>query len=356
MDILSPFAVGCVVRVRSRDGTRSVRAVVSYSSSSDSSADQAAHLYDVEYIGSYRESESEGGVHASRVLPLLDFESQHFETASLGSGSKTSCNVSVPSDTAPDKIKEWGNALFKLGDFDAALQYYRAALTALHRAARLLPLSVGSPVLVMQQGSGEAVIGMISGTSDDAESNDAKSSEAVFDILYENDIDYARYGTAWEEPVEEEEGVRASVLIPALPCTAKRSNLESLSSSSSNGSIENPLVLYTELLVSLHLNMAKSFVKFRMHGWSLRHVTIAKGHMVWAIYSGGSSGADDVDGGAVWRPGAEARLRDVIHLRARMFLEANRPGRCIKVRRSYFCSLKHMTYEIKTMLCVFFCV
>jgi hypothetical protein len=315
-----------------------VRAVVSYVSSDGGhgNPDASGFLYDVEYIGAYRHEESEGGISASRVHALLDFESQHFDASSIGNGSRTSCGLSVPLDATPDKVKEWGNALFKLGDFDAALQYYRAALAALYRAVRATPLSVGSPVLVMNP-HGEPVLGMVSGVSESLDS----SAEGTFDVLYETDIDYAKYGAAWEDAVDEEEGVKAAALIPALPATARRPASSLLDTDARP--TESPLVTYTEVIVSLHLNMAKCFVKFRMHGWSLRHATIAKGHIIWAIHSCGYSGASSLSspsergaaeaaaGGAVWVPGAEARLRDVLHLRARMFLEANRPGRCIKV-------------------------
>jgi hypothetical protein len=303
--------------------------VVSYTS-----FDGTDFLYDVEYIGAYRHEESEGGVSASRVYALLDFEAQHIDATSMASGSRTSCGLSIPVDAAPDRIKEWGNALFKQGDFDGALRYYQVALVALQRLVRALPLSVGSPVLVLTP-AGETVLGMVSGLSDTLGSSDVPS-EGRFDILYENDIDYSKYGAAWEGAMEEEEGVDAAALIPALPSTAGRP-----ASNASNGddySAGSPLVTHTELVVSLHLNMAKCFVKFRMHGWSLRHVTIAKGHIIWSIHScGGFSAAataakETPAGGAVWVPGAEARLRDVLHLRARMFLEANRPGRCIKVK------------------------
>ena len=141
------FCIGSKVRVlHERNGSRQ-RGTVCLINDEENMVS-----YDIIYDAHHNEEEC--GVHPSRLSRLEDFELDNLD-----------CYTA-------NQLKEYGNVLFRLKDYDAAVLYYRSSLSTLLRP---FSFSVGSTVLV-QKSPSVYVSGMI-----------ADESDSLYEVVYDDE-------------------------------------------------------------------------------------------------------------------------------------------------------------------------
>jgi len=113
----------CGDAVRVNRGDRSQRALVSY-------VDDDAHTVDVMYPLASGGDEEEEGLPRKKIQKLLDFELEAASEASLAAKFKESLFQTATT------IKDQGNQLFKLKDYDAAAERYFAVIEAFRTSSR----------------------------------------------------------------------------------------------------------------------------------------------------------------------------------------------------------------------------
>lgn len=199
------------------------------------------------------------------------------------------------------ELKEFGNALFRIKDYDAAVRYYKASLDVLLRTVKL---SVGTTVLVAKSPS-EYVSGMI------ADANASGSYEVIFD----------------EEELDDESNVPASRLI--VVATNRRESSNHRDDSKEQSELDRTDVV--ELQRALYMNLARcSFQKQPpLPGWAVRWSTLALAVTLYKQQqsNAGSSNDRTTEKGDNEAPSSNApkQLADALYLRCKAFIAASRP-------------------------------
>jgi tetratricopeptide (TPR) repeat protein len=279
-------SVGEIVRIVNGIDKSSRRAVVS--------VDNDDGTIDVIYNSS--DLIEEVKVALSRVQKL-----QHFELSA--------------SESSPSELKEYGNVLFRLKDFEAASEYYHKALHALTPPIQLSPsievtsklaksLSVGQFVLVCSRNTFDHKLAMICYINDDL----------TFDVMYDkfllqNELEVETNQNNNEnmkvkedvddnddDDEEEECNVSLERLVP-LPVYKKENDPESI----------------FILVKTIFLNLARCHLKLGKKGWAIKFSSIAL-----AISDASSLGSNKIFNA------------DCLYLRGMAFLSAHRPKHCRK--------------------------
>lgn len=181
-------------------------------------------------------ADEECGVAADRIRHLEDFE-----IPSTVAGAATNSDTAVEKSlVSAEKLKSYGNTLFGLKDYEAALAYYHKALAAM----RLGEMSVGSSVLVTVPGRLDFAVGMIS---------DVIPEEEAYDVIFEPSLEESSPANSCNDE-NEENGVKGDRLV--------------LVSANQPG---------RALQRSITMNMAKASLKSHLPGWAIRHSTVAIG-------------------------------------------------------------------------------
>eukprot|EP00903_Cladosiphon_okamuranus_P008218 g7911.t1 len=183
---------------------------------------------------------------ASDISPLQPFELED---------SEDSCPGEEVSQAA-ERLKDRGNALFKLGDTDAAAEMFTRVLRTLEPK----PV-VGATVLVRLAPSDAASATRFrSGIISDADDN---GGSPTFDVIYdeaENNADQQGAGTGREaEEEDEEDGVAADRVlgVPASPCVWCAARLNLARCSFRGGRHAEVVEACTFVLVVARLTMAE---------------------------------------------------------------------------------------------------
>lgn len=220
--------------------------------------------YDVIYNSNSYEQTEEGSVPRARVSALEDFE------AGAEYGPAAAAVDSPVEEPTALELKERGNRLFQLKDYDAAREQY---VCAQRSVAPQPPPTVGSRVVVLDK-LGE----YLPGTVCNAEGN------SVVDVIY--DMEGA-------DGTDEEDRVSLSRVI-LLAIDGAPQQLQGI----------------------LFMNLAKVSLKLRRNGWAIRYAACAIGIM-------------GVDHAAAAEQAK--KLIDAYYFRAKVLLLVNRPGRALAV-------------------------
>lgn len=224
----------------------------------------------------------ETNVEASRVHKL-----QHFEVG---------FHPRIHPSEDPHQIKDFGNTLFALKDFETASKYYKYALKLLSKTNTL---SIGSNVLVISKESFTDIrIGMICSilTGDE-------KAHPRFEIVYDNDHDEG----------DDDEGVPVERLT-AL-CRPQKS---SSSSDTSSGIINRSALEEWQLQRSLYLNLSKCCMKTSTPGWAVKWSSMALATTRFII--------DNQDQDEAYITQLHKQLVDAYFIRASAYLAAGRPN------------------------------
>lgn len=248
------YAVGETVRVLSKDKTIAYRAIISLCSTND--------LYDVILVQcADGQSDEESGVQSDRISPLEKFEKD-----------LKSCDDA-------DVLKGYGNALFTLKDYTAAMEYYKRAISATTPPVSG-GFSVGQCVLVSFRDSIDYQSGIIS---------DVALSLCEADVMY-------------DDPATDEELAVPFDLLQRLAEDYKGRLLQR----------------------SVYMNMARSALKKEQKGWAIKYSSIAIAIARHVQLTNDENGASA--GGAGTSPAeVNKMLADGYYFRAKALLMACRP-------------------------------
>ena len=265
------YSIGSKVRVlHERNGSRQSGTV---------SLINDENTYDIIYDGNNNEEEC--GVSLSRLSPVESFELDDLE-----------CYTA-------NQLKEFGNVLFRLKDYDAAVNYYRLSLSTLLRP---FSFSVGSTVLV-QKSPSSYVSGMIADVND-------SSDTLLYEVVYDDE--------QLEDSIEPES--RLLLLATTYPDNSSEPTSQTVVpsaaavvglSSSSEQSID-PI----ELQRSIYMNLIRCCLQKPVPtpGWACRYATFA---VAITHYNNLHNNSDPEKG--------RKQLADALYLRCKSFLTASRP-------------------------------
>ena len=238
----SMFEVGQKVRVTMEDGSASCRGMVAYVNEEDGT-------FDIVFLNNSLGKTEENRVERGRVQELCEFEY-------------------LRTHTDANMLKENGNALFQMKDFDAAIEQYLKGLAIIAPH----PPTIGARILVCFEDR-IPVSGIVAGT-------DGSSFDVIYDTLVGDN--------------DEEDGISSGRVVSIATDDAS-------------------FILQGAFL----MNLARAYLKSRRNGWAIRYATLAIGLM--------SSISDRID--STFRD----KLKDAYFFRSKTFLLANRPGRALQV-------------------------
>jgi hypothetical protein len=244
----STFEVGKKVRIVLGDGSASCRGMIAYVNDEDGTCD-------IVFLSNSLGITEENRVERSRILDLFDFEYSRV----------------TPSEA--NALKENGNVLFQIKDFDSAIEQYIKGLSVIAPQ----PPTIGARVLICFE-DGIPIRGIIAG-----------ANASSFDVIYDSPIG----------DIDEEDGVPSGRIVP-------------IATEDANFSLQG----------AFFMNLARAYLKSRRNGWAIRYATLAIG-----LFSSESDGMDDF----------RDKLKDAYFFRAKAFLLANRPGRALCVRFLHVC-------------------
>ena len=262
-------------------------------------------VFDVIYSpqnGSLKEEE-ESAIALSRINALQAFE--YGETTSDGQLEEAA-------------LKEKANTLYKLKDFDAAVEYYTLALskmnppihhivsnTQLH--ASVLSFSVGQSVLVCKNNKLDYVEAIVTDVKE------GKTPSQIFvDVMWSDDINSVEKETGEED--EEEMDVSIDRVVP-LPNEKKNKQDDNTTKESIGNTRENAF----NLIRSIFLNLARCELKRNRKGWAIKFSSIAVSISKYVL----SKSQGNMSAGNVAT--IEKFLADALYFRINALLLANRP-------------------------------
>lgn len=220
-------------------------------------------MLDIIYTTSKLESDEEPSVHSDRITHLLNEE------------------LDVKQHADAEVWKNIGNSVFALKDYDAAIVYYKRALSELtgsNSSTNGDSFSVGQGVIVSHGDSLDCQTGIISDIND-----------AVADVMFDD--------TEVEEETE----------IPFKRLTHLARGLKNIL-----------------LQRSIYMNLARSVLKQEQKGWAIKYssIALAIAHHLEVLVS-----SNDSDEGDVKLSESEVNkfLADGYYLRGKALLQAHRP-------------------------------
>ena len=222
----------------------------------------------------------ECGVQPSRLSPFEDFE---LDTS--------------PERRTANQLKEDGNALFRLKDYDAAMSYYQSSLCTLLRP---FSFSVGSTVLV-QRSPSVYVSGMIC---------DVNDSDSLYEVVYDDE----------QQEDSTEPGSRLVSLATAYPDNSSVPITQTVAPSSSSALSSSPIeqpIDPIELQRSIYMNLTRCCLQKPVPtpGWACKYATLA---VAITKYNNNQTNNQDHEKGV-------KQLADALFLRCKSFLAASRP-------------------------------
>lgn len=231
----------------------------------------------------------ETNVIESRIQKLQPFE--------------TNIHPNIYPSNDPFQIKEFGNSLFALKDYESAAKYYKYALKLLKQ---MNTLAMGSNVLVVSKSSfADISIGMVSAVL----KNDSVIGATTYEIVYDND-----------DEEEDQEGVSIDRLTVLRQPTHNNN-----SSSSSNRSSGNNSVDEWQLQRSLYLNLSKCCIKSNAPGWAVKWSSMAIATTQFIIQNN-SDRASSSSSSSNGLTQLHKQLADAYYVRAFAYLTAGRPN------------------------------
>jgi tetratricopeptide (TPR) repeat protein len=199
-------------------------------------------------------------------------------------------------------LKEFGNQLFKLKDYQKAIEFYQLSLKVFHQHEKKgVTLSIGTQVLVFLEDIGDYQVGMISSLVEPASSSSSSSSGKKKSSTIKDDDEEGIY---YEISLSDENDEEIDIII------------------SEKHLLEVPHSYDDQLLHrSLYSNLSKSYLKRNYKGWTVKYASITL-----ALVRAMISIAKDT--------GKEERLTqltqfliDALYFRCKVFLTSNRPKR-----------------------------
>ena len=203
---------------------------------------------------------------------------EHFEEASITSASKSTAAAeeeAIPLTLpTPLQYKEYGNILFSTcKDWDAAMVYYKKALSGVQDVRGVGWSSVGAGVLVSSDGTVDIKPGIVSSNEGD-----------YVDLMYDDDT--------------EEEAVQVTKLLPLAE------------------------IRFRSLQRACYLNMARCALKKCTFGWTIRYSSLALA--ILQVMLGEFLSIDDIANGT--SQDMKRQAADSLLLRGKALLLAGRPG------------------------------
>jgi len=250
------FTFGEAVRVTSADKTRAGKGMIAMVNGDST--------FDIIYSTSKLEDDEEPAVHSDRITHLLKEE------------------VNLVESKDAEVWKNMGNSVFALKDYDAAIAYYKRALSLLTPTTTSFAgaenFSIGQGVIVSYNDSLDCHTGIVSDIND-----------SVVDVMFDDN-----------EQEEETE-------IPLRRLTPMASGLKNIL-----------------LQRSIYMNLARSVLKQEQKGWAIKYSSIALAlsqHLQTLLNNNEASDTD----AKITETEVNKYLADGYYFRGKALLQAHRP-------------------------------